>query len=224
MPAMPLCLMENVKKSYKMDSQTIEVLRGINLSIEQGEFVAIMGTSGSGKTTLMNLLGCLDVPSAGRYVVADRDITNLSDDELSKIRNEYIGFIFQSFYLIPYATVIENVLLPTLYMDRHKDGSQKKALELLRMVGLQDRTKFKPAQLSGGEQQRVAIARAMINNPEILLADEPTGQLDSKTATEIMSLLVSMNKNGKTVLVVTHDPGIAGYASRVIQIKDGIII
>jgi len=221
---MPLCLMENVKKSYKMDSQTIEVLRGINLSIEQGEFVAIMGTSGSGKTTLMNLLGCLDVPSAGRYVLADRDITNLSDDELSKIRNEYIGFIFQSFYLIPYATVIENVLLPTLYMDRHKDGSQKKALELLRMVGLQDRTRFKPAQLSGGEQQRVAIARAMINNPEILLADEPTGQLDSKTATEIMSLLVSMNKNGKTVLVVTHDPGIAGYASRVIQIKDGIII
>jgi len=201
----------------------VKVLRGINLKIENGEFAAIMGTSGSGKTTLMNIIGCLDVPTSGRYVFADREVSNLSDDDLSVIRNEHIGFVFQSFYLLPYATAFENVLLPTLYIEKRKDSAEKHAMELLRLVGLEERAKFRPTQLSGGEQQRVAIARALVNNPELLLADEPTGQLDSKTAVEIMNLLKKMNEQGKTVVVITHDQNIASYARRIVQIKDGII-
>jgi len=220
---MPLCILENIKKTYRMGDLEVEVLKGINLTIEKGEFVAIMGTSGSGKTTLMNIIGCLDVPTSGHYVFADREVSNLSDDELSVIRNEHIGFVFQSFYLLPYATAFENVLLPTLYIEKRKDGAEKHAIELLRLVGLEERAKFKPTQLSGGEQQRVAIARALVNNPELLLADEPTGQLDSKTAVEIMNLLTKMNEQGKTVVVITHDQNIASYARRIAQIKDGII-
>ncbi len=184
-----------------------------------------MGTSGSGKTTLMNLIGCLDVPSSGRYVLAGEEVGRLSDDALSEIRNQHIGFVFQSFYLLPYATVLENVLLPTLYRDRSKNGDgRKRAMELLHLVGLEDRARFRPNQLSGGQQQRVAIARALVNDPEILLADEPTGQLDSKTAREIMALLTHMNERGKTVIVVTHDAEIAGFAQRIIQLKDGRIV
>jgi len=220
---MPLCILENIKKTYRMGDLEVEVLKGINLTIKKGEFVAIMGTSGSGKTTLMNIIGCLDVPTSGHYVFADREVSNLSDDELSVIRNEHIGFVFQSFYLLPYATAFENVLLPTLYIEKRKDGAEKHAIELLRLVGLEERAKFKPTQLSGGEQQRVAIARALVNNPELLLADEPTGQLDSKTAVEIMNLLTKMNEQGKTVVVITHDQNIASYARRIAQIKDGII-
>jgi putative ABC transport system ATP-binding protein len=201
----------------------VEVLKGIHLSIEKGEFVAIMGTSGSGKTTLLNIIGCLDVSTSGRYTLADREVSNLTDDQLSEIRNEHIGFVFQNFYLLPYATVLENVLLPTLYVASRKDNAEKHAMDLLRIVGLEGRTKFRPNQLSGGEQQRVAIARALINEPELLLADEPTGQLDSKTATEIMSLLKKMNEKGKTVVLITHESLIASYAKRIIQIKDGII-
>lgn len=201
----------------------VEVLKGINLTIEKGEFVAVMGTSGSGKTTFLNIIGCLDVPTSGRYVLADSEVSNLTDDQLSEIRNEHIGFVFQNFYLLPYATVLENVLLPTLYVGSRKDNAEKHALDLLKVVGLEERAKFRPNQLSGGEQQRVAIARALINEPELLLADEPTGQLDSKTATEIMSILKKMNEQGKTVILITHESTVAEYAMRIIQIKDGVI-
>jgi putative ABC transport system ATP-binding protein len=220
---MPLCLLDNVTKTYRIGDIAVEVLKGIHLSMEKGEFAAIMGTSGSGKTTLLNILGCLDVPTSGRYILADREVSNLTDDQLSEIRNEHIGFVFQNFYLLPYATVLENVLLPTLYVGRHKDKTDKNALDILKIVGLEGRAKFKSNQLSGGEQQRVAIARALVNEPELLLADEPTGQLDSKTAIEIMSLLKQMNEQGSTVILITHDSSIASYAQRIIQIKDGII-
>jgi ABC-type lipoprotein export system ATPase subunit len=221
---MPLCVLEDIRKSYKMGDADIEVLRGIDLQVEKGEFLAIMGTSGSGKTTLMNIIGCLDVPTSGRYMLADKEVSRLSDDELSLIRNEHIGFVFQNFYLLPYATVLENVLLPSLYVEKRRDNFEQKAVELLQIVGLKERMKFKPPQLSGGEQQRVAIARALINEPDLLLTDEPTGQLDSKTAVEIMDLIVEMNKNGKTVIVITHDPNIAAYAGRTVRISDGVII
>jgi len=221
---MPLCVLEDIRKSYKMGDVAIEVLKGIFLQVDNGEFVAIMGTSGSGKTTLMNIIGCLDVPTSGRYMLTDKEVSRLSDDDLSLIRNEHIGFVFQNFYLLPYATVLENVLLPSLYVEKRRDNFEQKAAELLETVGLKERMKFKPPQLSGGEQQRVAIARALINEPDLLLTDEPTGQLDSKTAVEIMGLLVEMNKNGKTVIVITHDPNIAAYAGRTVHIKDGIII
>jgi ABC-type lipoprotein export system ATPase subunit len=221
---MPLCLLEDIRKTYKMGDVDIEVLKGIHLQVETGEFVAVMGTSGSGKTTLMNIIGCLDVPTSGRYMLADKEVSRLSDDELSLIRNEHIGFVFQNFYLLPYATVLENVLLPSLYIEKRRDNFEQKANELLQIVGLRERIKFKPPQLSGGEQQRVAIARALINDPDLLLTDEPTGQLDSKTAVEIMELLVQMNKGGKTVIVITHDPNIAAYAGRTVKIKDGVII
>jgi putative ABC transport system ATP-binding protein len=222
---MPLCLMKDVTKTYQIGDEIVAALRGIDLSIDAGEFVAIMGTSGSGKTTLMNLIGCLDVPSSGQYVLAGQEVSRLSDDELSEIRNEHIGFVFQSFYLLPYATVLENVLLPTLYQDKAKSGGgSQRAVELLRQVGLEDRARFRPNQLSGGQQQRVAIARALVNDPEILLADEPTGQLDSKTAQEIMALLTDLNGRGKTVIVVTHDAEIAAYAQRTIQLRDGMVV
>ncbi len=221
--AAPVCILENITKSFRVGDQDLQVLKGINLVIEQGEFTSIMGTSGSGKSTLMNLLGCLDVPTSGRYVLAGRDVTQLNDDELSELRNEHIGFVFQSFYLLPYATVLENVLLPTLYRERKKDRARDRAVELLRLIGLEDRMRFRPTQLSGGEQQRVAICRALINDPELLLADEPTGQLDSQTAAEIMNVLTQMNQRGKTVVVITHDADIAAYARRLIHIRDGVI-
>ncbi|MCI0469821.1 MAG: ABC transporter ATP-binding protein [Nitrospirae bacterium] len=221
---MNICSMTDIHKSYKLGEEDVEVLRGINLSIEQGEFAAIMGTSGSGKTTLMNLIGCLDVPTSGSYNLADREVSIMTDDELSVIRNEHIGFVFQNFYLMSYATVLENVLLPTLYTDHADKDTAGRAMEILRLVGLSEKAKFKPNQLSGGQQQRVAIARALINNPEIILCDEPTGQLDSKTAFEIMDLLKTMNSKGKTIIVVTHDPNIAAFAKRIIMIKDGVIV
>lgn len=221
---MPLCVLENIKKHYRIGDINVEVLKGINLRIEKGESVAIMGTSGSGKTTLMNILGCLDVPTAGRYIFAGKEVSNLTDDELSVIRNEHIGFVFQNFYLLQYATVLENVLLPTLYVERRRDSIEKRANELLQLVGLKDRIKFKPTQLSGGEQQRVAIARALINDPELILTDEPTGQLDSNTAREIINLLMKMNELGKTFVIITHDQDVASYAKRIIHIRDGVII
>ncbi len=219
----PVCLMENITKSFRVGDQDLHVLKGVNLRIEQGEFTAIMGTSGSGKSTLMNLMGCLDVPTSGRFLLAGRDVMQLDDDELSELRNEHIGFVFQSFYLLPYATVLENVLVPTLYREKKKDRVRERAAELLKLVGLEERMKFRPTQLSGGEQQRVAICRALINDPELLLADEPTGQLDSRTAEEIMGVLTRTNERGKTVVVITHDADIAAYARRVIHIRDGII-
>ena len=220
----PLCLMEDVRKTFRMGDDSVEVLKGIDLEITHGEFAAIMGTSGSGKSTLMNLIGCLDVPTSGRYLLAGREVLGLQDDDLSVLRNAHIGFVFQSFYLLPYATVLENVLLPTLYREKAMDGAKERAVELLRLIGLEARMHFRPNRLSGGEQQRVAICRALMNDPELLLADEPTGQLDSKTAAEIMNLLTKMNERGKTVIVVTHDPAIAASAKRIIQIKDGVIV
>jgi putative ABC transport system ATP-binding protein len=219
-----LCLMEDVRKSFRMGEDSVEVLKGIDLAVERGEIAAIMGVSGSGKSTLMNLIGCLDVPTSGRYLFADREVLGLVDDELSELRNAHIGFVFQSFYLLPYATVLENVLLPSLYRENAKDNAKERAVELLRLIGLGERLHFRPNRLSGGEQQRVAICRALMNDPELLLADEPTGQLDSRTASEIMNLLVMMNQRGKTVIVVTHDPAIAAYAKRIIRIKDGVIV
>jgi len=219
----PICLMENITKSFHVGDQVLHVLKGINLRIDQGEFTAIMGTSGSGKSTLMNLMGCLDVPTSGRFLLAGRDVMQLDDDELSELRNEHIGFVFQSFYLLPYATVLENVLVPTLYREKKKDHVRERAAELLTLVGLEERMKFRPTQLSGGEQQRVAICRALINDPELLLADEPTGQLDSRTAEEIMGVLTRTNERGKTVVVITHDADIAAYARRIIHIRDGVI-
>jgi ABC-type lipoprotein export system ATPase subunit len=220
----PLCLMEDVRKTFRMGDDAVEVLKGIDLEIIPGEFAAIMGTSGSGKSTLMNLIGCLDVPTSGRYLLAGREVLGLQDDDLSVLRNAHIGFVFQSFYLLPYATVLENVLLPTLYREKAMDGAKERAVELLRLIGLEARMRFRPNRLSGGEQQRVAICRALMNDPELLLADEPTGQLDSKTAAEIMNLLAKMNERGKTVIVVTHDPAIAASAKRIIRIKDGVIV
>ncbi len=218
--------MENITKTYKIGEDNVEVLTNINLSIEKGEFAAIMGASGSGKTTLMNIIGCLDVPTSGRYILAGKEVSNLTDDELSIIRNEHIGFVFQNFYLLPYATVFENILLPTLYVSTSlsKLEVEKRASEILRLVGLQERAKFRPNQLSGGQQQRVAIARALINDPEMILCDEPTGQLDSKTAAEIIDLLKKMNEQGKTLIIVTHDQNIASHAKRIIKIKDGAIV
>lgn len=219
---MPLCVLENITKAYELGGESVEVLTDINLQIESGEFLAIMGPSGSGKTTLMNIIGCLDVPSSGHYYLAGKEVTHLTDDQLSVLRNEHIGFIFQSFYLLPYATVLENVLLPTLYVENgFSRNAARKALELLKLVGLEDRAKFKPNQLSGGQQQRVAIARALVNDAELILADEPTGQLDSKTANEILSLLAKMNERGKTIVVITHDPATASFAKRLVQIRDG---
>ncbi|MBF0551363.1 MAG: ABC transporter ATP-binding protein [Deltaproteobacteria bacterium] len=219
----PMVLMDKVTKCFRIADQDVAILKGIDLDVRQGEFVAVMGPSGSGKTTLMNLIGCLDVPTDGRYTLAGRDVTKLTDDELSVIRNEHIGFVFQNFCLIPYATVYENVLLPSLYTMKSDNDAAGRAADLLRMVGLEHRTKSKPALLSGGEQQRAGIARALINSPELLLADEPTGQLDSRTAEDIMKLFVRMNADHKTVIIITHDPHIAGYASRIVRIKDGLI-
>jgi len=220
-----LCLMENVKKTFSLGNDvSVEVLKGIDLAVDRGEFLAIMGTSGSGKSTLMNLIGCLDVPTSGRYLLAGREVLGLQDDDLSELRNTHIGFVFQSFYLLPYATVLENVLLPTLYREKGGGHIEKRAVELLHLVGLEKRMNFRPNRLSGGEQQRVALCRALMNDPEIILADEPTGQLDSKTASEIINLLAEMNKKGKTVILVTHDAAIAANAQRIIRIKDGVII
>ncbi|MBM4313728.1 MAG: ABC transporter ATP-binding protein [Deltaproteobacteria bacterium] len=219
-----LCLMEGVRKSFPMGEDSVEVLKGVDLAVERGEIAAIMGVSGSGKSTLMNLIGCLDVPTSGRYLFAGREVLGLVDDELSELRNAHIGFVFQSFYLLPYATVLENVLLPSIYRESAAESARERAVELLRLIGLGERLRFRPNRLSGGEQQRVAICRALMNDPELLLADEPTGQLDSRTAEEIMNLLVMMNQRGKTVIIVTHDPAIAAYARRVIRIKDGVIV
>lgn len=204
--------------------ESVNVLNGITLRIEEGEFTAIMGTSGSGKTTLMNIIGCLDVPTGGSYALDGEEVSALSDDSLSVIRNEHVGFIFQNFYLIPYATVLENVMLPTVYLERHGgEILKKKAIELLKSVGLEERANFRPAQLSGGQQQRVAIARALVNEPKLILADEPTGQLDSNTSAEIMGILQRLNEAGRTIIIVTHDSGIANHTKRVIKLKDGLV-
>lgn len=217
---------ENVTKQYELGGDIIKAVDKASFKIENGEFVGILGTSGSGKSTLMHMIGLLDTPSSGKIVVGGKDISKLTDDEISKIRSEYIGFVFQQFNLINQLSVLENVLLPTIYAKKKLDfNPMQKAIELLTRFGLYERRNFFPNKISGGQQQRVAIARALIMNPEIILADEPTGNLDSKTGTEILSLLTELNKDlGVTVILVTHDTNVAKKTKRQIFIKDGKIV
>lgn len=209
-----------LERSYRLGNQTIEVLRGISLDIKRGEFVALMGPSGSGKSTLMNLLGCLESPSNGQYLLDGVNIETKTEDELAEIRNKKIGFVFQTFNLLPKLSTIENVMLPSLYGPRDE---KEKAEEIIRKVGLSDRMNHKPNELSGGQRQRVAIARALLMDPPIILADEPTGNLDSKSGSEIMNIFKNLNKEGKTIILVTHDPDIAAHAQKIIHLKDGRI-
>ncbi len=219
----PLIQLEAVAKTYHLAGKDIEVLRGLSMEIGQGEFVALQGASGSGKSTLLHILGLLDQPTQGRYALKGRDVARLDDDSRSELRNQLIGFVFQSFYLIPYISALDNVLMPGLYGGGAKGDLRQRARELLGMVGLSDRMHFKPNQLSGGQQQRVALARSLMNDPDLVLADEPTGQLDTKTSAEIMDLLASVRARGKTVIVVTHDEQTASYAERTILMRDGRI-
>ena len=202
----------------------VRVLKGINLSIEEGEYVAIMGASGSGKSTLMNIIGCLDRPTSGLYTLEGRDLTSFDDDELAYIRNQRIGCVFQQFNLLARATALENVMLPMIYAGVPKSKRQKRAKEALVRVGLADRISNRPSQLSGGQQQRVAIARALVNRPALVLADEPTGALDTKTSYEVMDLLTELNNQGITVILVTHEPDVAEKAKRIIRVQDGLIV
>lgn len=213
--------LENIRKTYIMGSAEVHALDGVSVNFRRGEFWAIIGASGSGKSTMLNLLGCLDRPTSGRYLIRGRDVSRLNDDELSEIRLKYIGFIFQSFNLIPQSTVEENIQLPLYYQGWDHDKRFERARELAALVGLGDRLKHRPMELSGGQQQRVAIARSLANDPAILLADEPTGNLDSKTGLEIMQLLQNLNRQGKTIIMVTHEADIAAYAQKRLLMKDG---
>jgi putative ABC transport system ATP-binding protein len=212
---------QEVTKRYEMGNNIVMALDGISIDIHEGEFVAIVGPSGSGKSTLMNIIGCLDIVTSGTYVLNQIPIQEYDQDELADIRNQQIGFIFQQFNLLPSFTAIENVMMPMTYAKVAKKQREFKAAELLKTVGLGDRMDHKPTELSGGQQQRVSIARALANDPAIILADEPTGALDSKTGKEVLTLLKSLNSNGKTVIVITHDHEVAGFANRVITLKDG---
>ena len=213
---------ENLQKTYTLGQNEVHALRGVTFQVAAGEFVALTGPSGSGKSTLMHLLGCLDRPCDGRYLLQDRDVSRLSADEQAEVRNQHIGFVFQKFNLLPRITALENVMLPLLYRGRVKDASQQ-ATTALRTVGLADRAHHRPAEMSGGQQQRVAIARALVTDPAIILADEPTGNLDSRTGAEVLDLLLNLAANGRTILVVTHDPSVAGRAGRVLQMMDGVM-
>ncbi len=215
--------LQNVFKDYQQDKLVVPVLKDICLNVEEGEYVAIMGPSGSGKTTLMNIIGCLDKPTSGSYQLAGEDVLKLKDRDLSDLRLRSIGFVFQSFHLMPRETAAENVALPLSYAGVRKRERKERAVAALERVGLGDRVGFRPTQLSGGQKQRVAIARAMVNNPKILLADEPTGALDSKSGEQIMELFSRLNEEGVTVVMITHDPKIAANAKRVIRIIDGVI-
>jgi putative ABC transport system ATP-binding protein len=210
-------------KSYVMGSETIHALRGVSLGIERGEYVAIMGPSGSGKSTLMNLIGCLDTPTKGSYLLNGKQVSQMNDDELARIRNEEIGFVFQTFNLLPRATALHNVELPLIYAGVTGKERSERAHKALERVELTDRKSHRPNELSGGQRQRVAVARALVNNPSILLADEPTGNLDSKTGEEIMNLFARLHEGGNTIILVTHEADIAGHANRVVHIRDGQI-
>ena len=213
--------LENIVKNYWVGKEVVRALRSVSLDIYKGEYVAIMGASGSGKSTLMNIIGCLDTPTSGKYVLNNKDVSRLSDDELAEIRNSEIGFVFQVFNLLPRSTALENVMLPLVYAGVRKPERKMRAEKVLEDVGLADRSVHRPNELSGGQRQRVAIARALINNPAILLADEPTGNLDSKISEEIMKLFAEIHRKGNTLVLVTHEHDIAMHAHRIIHLKDG---
>ncbi|MDO8997053.1 ABC transporter ATP-binding protein [Sediminibacterium sp.] len=215
--------LEGIEKSYFMGNQAIPVLKGINLDIFKNEYVALMGPSGSGKSTLMNILGCLDSPTGGRYILNGKDVSKMLDDDLAEVRNTEIGFVFQQFNLLPRLSAAENVALPLIYAGVSKKERIERALEALDKVGLADRSHHKSNELSGGQIQRVAIARALVNNPSILLADEPTGNLDSKTSVEVMQIFGKLQAAGNTVVLVTHEEDIAAYAHRVVRLRDGLV-
>jgi putative ABC transport system ATP-binding protein len=219
----PLIQLEQLQKSYFIGKNEIPVLKGIHLNIEKNEFIALMGPSGSGKSTLMNILGCLDTLSGGKYILNGKDISTTSDNELAEIRNKEIGFVFQQFNLLPRLSAVENVALPLIYAGVPKKERMNRAMEMLNKVKLADRSHHKSNELSGGQIQRVAIARALVNNPSIILADEPTGNLDTKTSSEIMQLLSEIHRQGNTVVLVTHEEDIAKYAHRVVRLRDGLI-
>ncbi len=222
MPA--IVRIHNLVKNYYLSSVTVHVLKDLSLTIDEGDFVALMGPSGSGKSTLLNVLGCLDRPTAGNYVLGDVDVSEMTDDELSEVRSRYLGFIFQSYNLLPQYTVVENIEIPLLYQGVHLDATTTdRCVALAEMVGLGDRLDHRPLQLSGGQQQRVAIARSLVNDPHVILGDEPTGNLDSRTSVEIMQMLANLNKVGKTIIMVTHENDIAAWARRVIRLRDGQI-
>lgn len=215
--------LEDIRKNYYLGKQTIEVLKGITFDIFKNEFVALMGPSGSGKSTLMNILGCLDTPTAGTYILNGKDVSHTSDNDLAVVRNNEIGFVFQQFNLLPRLTAVENVALPLVYAGVPKKQRTEKAMEVLRKVDLTDRSHHKPNEMSGGQNQRVAIARALVNDPSIILADEPTGNLDSKTSHEIMEIFTRIHDAGNTVILVTHEEDISHFAHRIIRLRDGMI-
>ncbi|GGA76637.1 macrolide ABC transporter ATP-binding protein [Flavobacterium palustre] len=219
----PLIKISNIKRDFVLGNEIVYVLKGIDLEINKGEYVALMGPSGSGKSTLMNILGCLDTPTSGSYILNGKDVSKMKDDELAEIRNKEIGFVFQTFNLLPRTTALDNVALPMIYAGLPKPERNKRAVEVLQQVNLGDRMDHQPNQLSGGQRQRVAVARALVNKPSIILADEPTGNLDSKTSIEIMNLFNDIHANGNTVILVTHEEEIAAYAHRVIRLRDGLI-
>ena len=218
-----LIQIEHLKKTYYVGKVKVEALRGVSFEINTGEFVSIMGPSGSGKSTLMHIMGCLDYPTEGKYFLSGQNVSKLNDNQLALFRNQKIGFVFQQFNLLPKATILRNVELPLTYNDTHSKNKKRLAVQALEEVGLGDRLKHRPNEISGGQKQRVAIARALVNHPSIILADEPTGNLDSKTGQDIMKMIDKLHDKGNTIILVTHEPEIARYAKRVIHLKDGLI-